>query len=103
MMKRFVRRMLFLPLACGLLWSLSAAEPTLPATGSDSVPAQEAWEKPIKFTPVSPGPADGRIAFLSAKMLEQLQYLHQPFTPEVSSKFLDRYLEALDPQHMHFL
>ncbi len=55
------------------------------------------------FKPVRPGAADGRIAFVTAKMLEQLHYLRQPFNDTVSSKFLDRYLELLDPQHLHFL
>src|SRR5438552_3476315 len=60
-------------------------------------------EKPVKiFHPVTPGPTDGHIARLTAQMLEQLHYLKQPFDRTVSSKFFDRYLESLDPQHMHF-
>ncbi len=55
------------------------------------------------FHPISPGPADGRIAFVTASMLETHQYLRQKFNDTVSSKLLDRYLEALDPQHLHFL
>lgn len=55
------------------------------------------------FRPISPGPADGRIAFITASMLETHQYLRQKFNDTVSSKLLDRYLEALDPQHLHFL
>lgn len=52
---------------------------------------------------LSPGPADGRIAYVVARMLENYQYERQPFTDSVSSKFLDGYLEAFDPQHLHFL
>jgi carboxyl-terminal processing protease len=55
------------------------------------------------FRPISPGPADGRIAFITAGMLQQHHYLRQKFDDSVSSKFLDRYLETLDPQHLHFL
>ncbi len=55
------------------------------------------------FRPVSPGPADGRIAFVTAGFLQQHHYLRQKFDDSVSSKFLDRYLETLDPQHLHFL
>ena len=55
------------------------------------------------FRPVRPGPADGRIAFVTARMLEQLHYLRQPFNDATSSKFLDRYLDLLDPQKLHFL
>jgi carboxyl-terminal processing protease len=54
------------------------------------------------IVPVAPGPVDGRIAFLTAQMLEQFQYLNQTFDSKLSSKFLDHYLEYLDPQHMHF-
>jgi len=63
----------------------------------------ETPEKSIKtFQPLSPGPADGQIAFLTARILEKYQYLQQPFDAEVSSKFLDRYLDSLDPMHVHF-
>jgi carboxyl-terminal processing protease len=40
---------------------------------------------------------------VTAKMLEHYQYLRQPFNDAVSSKFLDRYIEIFDPQHVHFL
>ena len=36
-------------------------------------------------------------------MLEQSHYLRHPFNDEFSSKMLDRYLNLLDPQHIHFL
>ncbi|MDB6126016.1 MAG: carboxyl-terminal processing protease [Pedosphaera sp.] len=52
---------------------------------------------------LAPGPNDGRIAHLTARMLEQFHYLHQKFDTNISGKFLDRYLDTLDPQHMHFL
>lgn len=52
---------------------------------------------------VSASTNDGKIADLTARMLEQLHYLHQPMDSKVSSKFLDTYIDTLDPQHMHFL
>jgi carboxyl-terminal processing protease len=55
------------------------------------------------FHPVVPGPVDGRIAFLTARMLEEFHYSKQPFDEAVSSRFFDRYFEAYDPQHLHFL
>jgi carboxyl-terminal processing protease len=55
------------------------------------------------FHPISPGPVDGPIALVTAKMLERYQYLRQPFNDAVSSKFLDRYIDTFDPQHLHFL
>ena len=56
-----------------------------------------------QFHPVSPGPLDGPIAEVTAQMLQRFQYLRQPFNDAVSSKFLDRYIETFDPQHLHFL
>src|SRR5579863_5046189 len=55
------------------------------------------------FHSLVPGPIDGPIALVTAKMLERYQYLRQPFNTAVSSKFLDRYLESFAPQHLHFL
>jgi len=67
-----------------------------PALAENSATATNAFH-------VAPSAMDGRIAFITARMLEQNHYLRQPFDQSVSSKFLDRYLEALDPQHLHFL
>lgn len=50
-----------------------------------------------------PGPDAGRIAFVTAEILEQYQYLRQPFDQTVSAKFFDAYVNSLDPQHLHFL
>jgi carboxyl-terminal processing protease len=55
------------------------------------------------FHPVKPGPVDGQIATVTAKLLERYHYLRPHFDGSISSKFLDRYLETLDPQHLHFL
>ena len=35
-------------------------------------------------------------------MLTNYHYLRKPFDEVVSSQFLDRYLDTLDPQHIHF-
>jgi hypothetical protein len=39
-----------------------------------------------------PGPADGRIAYATAKMLEQYQYLPAALHTALSGKFWTRYL-----------
>lgn len=52
--------------------------------------------------PVVPGPNDGHIAFVTAVMLQQFHYLHHRLDDEYSEKFFERYLEMLDPQHLHF-
>ena len=59
---------------------------------------------PIKTNAViAPGPNDPTIAHLTARLLERSHYSQQPFNDEVSSKFLDKYLEALDGQRLHLL
>lgn len=75
----------------------------LGAGEKDSAEANSAKAAVPAWQPVTPGPADGRIAFVTAKMLEQLQYDRKPFQDEISSLFLQRYLEMLDPQRLHFL
>ncbi len=49
------------------------------------------------------GLEDGQIAFWTAYLLKNYHYSHHPFDDSVSSQFLDRYLESLDPQHLHFI
>src|SRR4051812_19931253 len=53
--------------------------------------------------PLVPGPDDGKIAEVTGAFLERGHYSQQPLDDSVSSKFLDRYLDALDPAHLIFL
>lgn len=53
--------------------------------------------------PVVSGKYDPAIARLTAKILERQHFSQMPFDKTVSSKFLDRYLDALDNQRLHFL
>src|SRR5258707_8698278 len=46
---------------------------------------------------------EGNIAKLAARILEQSQYTRHPLDDEIAGKFLDRYLEELDGQHLDFL
>ncbi len=52
---------------------------------------------------LTPGPNDGRIAYVTARLMEEYHYSQQPLDGEMSKKFFDGYMEALDPQHLHFL
>jgi carboxyl-terminal processing protease len=57
-------------------------------------------------TPVAPGPNDGRIGYLTARLLEEFHYSQQVFDTDISEKFFDGYLggtEGLDPRHENFL
>ncbi len=40
---------------------------------------------------------------LLSRVLEQAHYSHHPFDHEISVRFLDRYLDSLDSQHLSFL
>ena len=52
---------------------------------------------------LKPGPEDGQIALATARVLEGLHYSHRHFDEALSSEFLDRYLDAMDPSHVNFL
>jgi len=53
--------------------------------------------------PLLPGPNDGRIAYMTARLLEEFHYSQQPLDMEMSKKFFDGYVEALDPRRENFL
>ncbi len=50
-----------------------------------------------------PGPDDSRIARVVAAILERNHYTQQAFDDTVSTSFLQRYLDSLDPMHLVFL
>src|SRR6266446_175855 len=102
MTTRFLARIWLLAL-CGIL--------TLPlhsanASPEDGLIAQPAATNGLEtlptLEPVAPGVIDGQIAFMAAALLQRYHYTKQPFDESVSSNFLSRYIEAFDPQHLHF-
>ena len=93
-----------------LLWSSNLLLPWSTAqlfartsTTEISLPAEGTANSTNSWHSISPGPNDGQIATMTARLLERYHYLRPRFDDTVSSKFLDRYLETLDPQHLHFL
>jgi carboxyl-terminal processing protease len=46
---------------------------------------------------------DADIAEVEAGLLQNFQYCRHPFDAEISSRFLDRYLETLDYTHLYFI
>lgn len=52
---------------------------------------------------LSPGPNDGRIAYVTARLLDNYHYSQLPFDAAMSEKFFDGYLEILDPRRENFL
>ncbi len=89
--------------ATGVFTAASAAVETVEAksVASHTLAVGDAAPK-ISLAPLSPGPNDGRIAYVTAQMLWQNHYSHHPLDNTYSEMFFDRYLEALDPQHLHF-
>src|SRR5882762_5043973 len=54
-------------------------------------------------TPLVEGPNDANIVKVVAQILRRQHYLRLPINDEISSKFLDRYLDSLDNLHIYFL
>ncbi|MCL4180619.1 MAG: hypothetical protein KJ072_23090, partial [Verrucomicrobia bacterium] len=52
--------------------------------------------------PIEASPDEGAIAVLTARRLELGHYRRQRFDDDVSSRFLDRYIESLDNLRLHF-
>jgi carboxyl-terminal processing protease len=81
---------------------------TVASTGAivSGEPAEALTLAALRYThPDSVNNADdaGKAAFLIAKMLESDHYSHTPINEKISSKFLDEYLDNLDPLHLYFL
>ncbi|MCI0747437.1 MAG: carboxy terminal-processing peptidase [Verrucomicrobia subdivision 3 bacterium] len=53
--------------------------------------------------PLAPGPNDSNIARVVSMILEKGHYIREPFDDDISSKFLERYLDAWDNQHIYFV
>ncbi|HEY1173527.1 MAG TPA: carboxy terminal-processing peptidase [Verrucomicrobiae bacterium] len=56
----------------------------------------------VEWKPLEAGANDNTTAILTARMLERAHYSQMAFNDEVSSKFLDHYLDRWDPQHIFF-
>ena len=78
--------------ALAITGGLAAQEKSQPAT----TPA-------VSASVLKPGPSDGSIAYWTARLLEEIHYSQQKLDPEMSKKFFDGYLEALDPGREDFL
>jgi len=70
-------------------------------------PATQASVSPALMTQTNvfpaPGPNDARIAYVTARLLEEFHYSQQLLDTEISEKFFDGYLETLDPRRENFL
>jgi carboxyl-terminal processing protease len=73
--------------------------PPQPATQTNGSPALATQT----HTTLAPGPNDARIAFWTARLLEEYHYSQQPLDTGISERFFDGYLETLDPRRENFL
>lgn len=81
---------------------LNAAEATHESGPAPTLAATSETTVATVAHPLEPGPNDGKIVSVAAQMLEANHYSRHPLDDAYSEKFFDRYLEALDPQHLHF-
>jgi len=86
---RSARLKFFALLALGILVRFSTA---VAATDSTNTPSQ-----------LAPGPNDGLIAYVTARLLEEYHYSQHPLDQGLSEKFFDGYVDSLDPQRLYFL
>lgn len=112
MICKFGRAVLLLSLGFELLTlsAVQAAQAVPARTGElDSKPNPDAMLNlkniGTNTTPseLKPTPDAGKVAFVTAYLLEKLEYLQHPFDSSISEKLFDSYLSSLDPQHLHFL
>ncbi len=82
--------MVFIIAGCGILLQFYPA--AVVAADNTNAPSR-----------LAPGPNDGRIAYITARLLEEYHYSQQPLDRAMSEKFFDGYLDSLDPQHLYFL
>src|SRR5437868_1666497 len=92
-------RLISLLLSLRLLLALAVAAPVAAPVAEDALNLR----KLTNAVPLVEGPNDGNIAKVTTQIFENAHYLKQPFNDEISSKFLDRYLDTLDNLHLFFL
>lgn len=102
MIKRFAVRWMLLVLSSNLVFPFFSNALARTALEPQPQAPDQSFTATDVFHPKQPGPIDGQIAYVTARMLEQYQYLREPFDSKVSSKFLDEYINMFDPFHLEF-
>ncbi len=88
-------------LALTLAARLALADVPAPATNASRALTNTA--APALTVNLRPGESDGRVANLTAMLLQRNHYSKREFDDQVSAEFLEEYLNTLDSQHLHFL
>jgi carboxyl-terminal processing protease len=104
-MNRYKKHLVSAVIGAGLGWLAIIAgctsKPVLPepASSASLLPAPAASPSLI----LRPGPNDARIAYVTARLLEEFHYSLTVVDKDVSARFFDAYLDGLDPRHENFL
>ncbi len=86
-------------LVCVLVVIVGCVTAKTDAADPVTTPLADATNSPV----LGPGPYDGRIAYVVARLLESFHYLQRPLDKDLSVKFYDGYIDTLDPRHDTFL
>ena len=86
-----------------LLSSLSVFSADVPADAASTIDKTLVSVRHSNEKLLMPGEFDGDIARTTGLILQQQHYSQKGFNSEISSKFLDRYLDTLDGLHLYFL
>ena len=100
-----IMRLIALLLRCQrvAVLALSATAVALMATAADDLTLLTTVPPVPPAKPLVEGPDDVSIVRVVAQILQKQHYLRIPINDEVSSKFLDRYLDSLDNLHIYFI
>lgn len=98
-MKKMKQKKWLLSLSCFLTLGLS------PLFSQELITTQSVASTNLSVSTriIKPEEDDAYIARMVAKILEQSHFLKQDLDDVVSKRFLERYLDILDYQHIHFL
>ncbi len=83
-----------------LTWPLTLLLVVAQDTGQSTPNSARQTNAPVVLVE---GPNDNNIVKLTAEILRRQHYLRRAINDETSSKFLDRYLDALDNLHLYFI
>jgi carboxyl-terminal processing protease len=87
--------------ALAIIAGCSTSQPVLPEPASAFSPAPAPAASTNRG--LIPGPNDARIAFVTARLLEEFHYSQAFLDKDISVKFFDAYVEELDPRRENFL
>ncbi len=92
-------RLCLVLLACTALIAGSATPTPRTETPDKSVVSTRQTNEKV----IAPGESDGKVAQLTAVLLQRQHYSQKGLNAEVSSKFLDRLVDSMDPMHLYFI